>query len=525
MSLLTLGVALAGYVREAALAARFGLSATMDAYFAAIFIPNLVYMVLIAGTLSPVFIPILMQQDGHEDRAQLSETFSVVTNAVLLMLAATIVLGLLTVHIWLPLLFPGFSNITTDIATRLVYIIFPAMIFVAVAGILTAALNGFHKFAVPAAAPVLSSLAVIIAAVWARGNRAIYVVGFATALGFLFQFLFLLPATRRLHIRYRLVLNFRAPAIRKLVSLGAPLLLYLVLANASSFLERNLASQLSAGAVSSITYATRLFAIPANFFAAPVAIVAYPLFVSEAVRENWGDLRNQVSRIIRLVCFLFLPLTLWVVMNSLPLIRVFYERGQFHMSDSVVTARVLMLYGIGILPNAVTVILLRCFYAVQDTLTPLWAEAIDLAFYTATALILTPRFGIAGLAVTRGMTFFLVAGILIFVLWRKRKLLIVDFEFFRFLGRTAIASFAMVAASWMTLHWMQPAFDAAKTPLRLGIICIVMTASAAVFLGAARLLKLDELTHILSTVRELLSGAANVADGHDEIPVIGGGEL
>jgi len=523
VSLLTLGVAFAGYVREAALAARFGLSTTMDAYFAAVFIPTLVYMVLIAGTLSPVLISILIQQEGDEDRAQLAETFSVVTNVVLLLLALTIALGVVTARTWLPLLFSGFDRTTTDTATRLVYIIFPAVIFVALAGILTAALNGFHKFALPAAAPALSSLVVIAAAALARGDRAIYVVGLATALGFLLQFVFLLPATARLGIRYRLVLNFRHPAIGKLIRLGVPLLLYLLVANASSFLERNLASKLSAGAVSSITYATRLFAIPANFFAAPLAIVVYPLFVREAVRDNYGDLRNQISRMIRLVCFLFMPLTLWVVMNALPLIRMFYERGQFHVSDSVVTARVLMLYGVGILPNAVAVILLRCFYAVQDTMTPLWAESIDLAFYVVVALLLTPRFGLAGLAITRGMTFFLVASILIFVLSRKRKLLVVDFDLLRFLGRTAIASLAMAAVSWMSFHLLQSAFDSGKTPLRLGIICAVLAVSAPVFLGVARLLKLDEATHIVSTVWQLVPGlASSVSEADGRLPPLNG---
>src|SRR6266550_975081 len=97
VSALTLVVAFIGYLREATLASRFGLSATMDAYFAAVFVPTLVYMVLIAGTLSPVFIPILIQEDSAEDRARLSETFSVVTTFVLVLLLTTITAGIVTV--------------------------------------------------------------------------------------------------------------------------------------------------------------------------------------------------------------------------------------------------------------------------------------------------------------------------------------------------------------------------------------------------------------------------------------------
>ena len=446
VSLLTLVVAFIGYLREATLASRFGLSATMDAYFAAVFVPTLVYMVLIAGTLSPVFIPILIQEDSAEDRDRLSETFSVVTTFVLFLLLTTISAGIITVHWWLPLLFSGFGAATMNTATRLVYIIFPAVLFVALAGILTAVLNGFHKFGLAASAPALSSVSVIGAALVARGDKAIYIVGYATALGFILQFILLLPGTAILGIRYRFVVDLRHPAVVKLLRLGIPLFLYLVVANASSFLERNLASHLSAGAVSTLTYAMRLFAIPANFLAAPLAIVAYPLFAREAVREESGDLRNQVSRIFRLVCLLFLPLTIWVVLNALPLTRFFYERGQFRLQDSVMTSQALMLYAIGILPNAMAVVLLRCFYAAQDTITPLLAESIDLVFYIIAATALTKHFGISGLALTRGMTFFLVAIILIVVLRNRHGLLTIDLNFIQFFLRTSVPT--VFSARW-----------------------------------------------------------------------------
>jgi len=516
VSVLTVIVAIFGYLREATLAARFGVSVTMDAYFGAIFIPTMLYMVLIAGTLSPVFIPILLQEDANQDRAKLSETFSIVTNFVLLFLAAIVGCAMITAHTWLRLLFPGFSGATDEMTAHLVFMIFPSVVFVAMAGILTAVLNGFGKFALAAFAPALSSATVITATLLARGNRAIYIVGIATAVGFVLQLLLLIPATAALGIRYRLTLRFRNSAIRRLLRLGAPLFLYLVVANGALFLERNLASQLSAGAVSTLTYAMRLFAVPANFLAAPLAIVSYPQFAREALRDNHGDLRNQVSRMFRMVLFLFLPVTIFTILNAEPLTRLLYERGQFRLADSVVTSRVLMLYGIGILPNALAVILLRCFYAVQDTITPLLAETVDLVFYAIVATTLTRHFGIEGLAIARGLSFFVVTAILMRVLSKKRGLLAIDSHLFGFFLRTALASLAMIVVSWMSLHFLQPAFDSGKMPLRLGVVSAVLVTSGAAFLGVARLLKLREATHIMNAALDLLSrprsGAAGTAN-------------
>jgi putative peptidoglycan lipid II flippase len=250
----------------------------------------------------------------------------------------------------------------------------------------------------------------------------------------------------------------------------------------------------------------RLFTIPANFLAAPLAIVAYPLFAREAVREKSGDLRNQVSRIFRLVCLLFLPLTIWVVLNALPLTRFFYERGQFRLQDSVMTSQALMLYAIGILPNAMAVVLLRCFYAAQDTITPLLAESIDLVFYIIAATVLTKHFGISGLALTRGMTFFLVAIILIVVLRNRHGLLTIDLNFIQFLLRTSVASLAMAVVSWATLHLLQSAFDSGKAPLRMAVMGTILCTSSVTFLGVARLLGLQEAAHIFNTALRLLPG-------------------
>ena len=507
VSALTVAVAIFGYLREATLASRFGLSPTMDAYFAAIFIPTLVYMILVAGTLSPIFIPILVEHIAADNRDQLSETFSILTNFVGLILLATVFLGMITARTWMPLLFSGFSAETTATSLQLAYIIFPAVLFVGMAGVFTALLNGFHKFALAAAAPALSSIAVIVAALVARGPKAVYAVAVATAIGFLLQFVLLVPTVRSLGIRYRPVLKLRDPSIHKLLRLGWPLFLYLAIGNASLFLERHLASQISTGAVSAVNYATRLFAVPANFLAAPLAIVAYPGFADEATRAGYGELKVRLARILRMVILLFLPVTVWTVLNALPVTTLLYQRGHFHAEDSLITSRVLMLYAFGILPYALGVILLRCFYAIQDTITPFVAEAISLSLYSIAAIWLTRRFGIEGLAVTRGATFYLVTLILLVALWLKNDLIALDRYLLRFVLKTVIATIAMGLTSWFTLHALRPAFDAGQTPVHALVVACVFAASGAVFLVGCYVLRIKEAHQLVTTAVDLIPGA------------------
>jgi putative peptidoglycan lipid II flippase len=503
---LMLLVSVIGYLREAALAARFGVSTTMDAYFGAIFIPNILYFVLIAGTVSPVLIPILLQEETGADETRRSESFSVVTTFSLLLLIVIIGLSLPGSHLWLAWLFPGFSHATLETAVHLVYIIFPAVLFLAVAGILTAVLNGCHKFALASFAPAFASASVISAVLFARGERAIYVVGIATAVGFLLQFLVLVPATLSLGIRYRPIFNFRHPAIKKLLRLGIPLFLYLAVASASSVMERNLASRLSAGAVSTLSYALRLFTVPSNFMAAPLAIVAYPGFAREAARVRRGELGAQVAKIFRLVIFLFLPVTIWTVINALVVTRLLYEHGRFLSANSLLTARVLAVYSVGILPNAIAMVLLRCYFAVEDTITPLFAETLALISFVLAAPILSRHFGIGGLVAARASAFFLVTGVLVYVLARRKALLNLDWDFLNFLIRTVVASSGMGVMSWLGLHLLNGPFNSGGTMVRFMVAIMLMAISGATYLFLARLLKLGEARQIWTTVLGILPG-------------------
>ena len=481
----------------------------MDAYFGAILIPYTLYLIVVVGTLSPVFIPILLQEGPNLDKA--SEAFSVVTNFTLVLMATVVTLSMSTAVFWLPWLFPGFSASTSEMLLRLVYIIYPAVIFLTMAGIFTAVLNGFHKFALAAITPAISSIAVIAVAMLARGNGAIYLVGIATTLGFVLQFLVLVPAIAALGIRYRPIFNYRHPAILKVLRLGGPLFLYLVVSNAVSIIERNLASRISTGAVSAMTYAVRLFAVPANFLAAPLAIVSYPFFAREAIKEESGGLRQRLSQTLRFVVTIFLPVTVLLIINALPITRALYERGRFRAEDSLLISRVLMVYGIGVLPNAIAVILIRCFFAIQDTVTPLVAEIADIVFYLGTAPWLVHHFGIEGLAAARAIAFFLVATILIVVLQKQRKLLSVDFHLISLFTRTAIASLCMAVVNWIALQALRRPFDSSRTSKQLVLLCFVVGLSGATFLAVARLLKIREAGVILRTVADLIT--ANYARG------------
>jgi putative peptidoglycan lipid II flippase len=255
-----------------------------------------------------------------------------------------------------------------------------------------------------------------------------------------------------------------------------------------------------------LTYAQRLFSVPANFLAAPLAIVAYPGFAREAARVARGELSSQVSRLFRLIVFLFLPTAVWTIINALFITRLLYEHGRFLPADSFITARVLSIYSLAILPNAIALVLLRCYFAVEDTVTPLCAEILALVSFSVVGPLMSRHFGITGLVSTRTGTFFLVTTLLIYILARKKDLLTFGGGFPVFMVKTAAASVGMGLMSWLGLLLVRGWFDSGNALVRLLIVCILLAFSGAIYLGLARLMKLSEARQIWTAVFDLLPG-------------------
>lgn len=503
VSLITIAVAVLGYVREAAIAARFGVTSTTDAYFAAVFVPYTLNTILIAGTLSPLLIQIIWREGSGETPSDVSETVSVVANFVSALMAAASALGIFTARWWLPLLFPGFDVATQQLAVRLTTLILPAIPFLALAGVCTAVLNGFHRFQLAAAAPALTSIAILVALPFTGSRFGVELLGVATAIGFFLQLVLVVAGLRPLAVRYIALFDFADPRIKQLLRLGAPLVAYLAVANISLLVERNLASQISTGAVSAFNYALRIFAVPANFLAAPIVMVAYPHFAREAARPDSGNLRGEVSRTLRSAAFIFAPLTVWTVMNALPITRLLYEHGHFTFTDSQLIARVLAVYSLGVLPNALTFVFLRCCYALQDTWTPLWAESANLVLYLSAAPFLAHHYGIAGLASARALSFLFVAAIFVVVLTARKGVLRVTWNGIGYFFRLAFASGVVVLILWAMLQRLPVTREGVRFTFHLTVLSLTAVSGLVVFFAAAFLLRLQEAPLFLHSARDL----------------------
>ena len=494
VSVLTTFVTAVGYFRDAVFASKLGASAGMDAYLAALFVPNTLYLVLVAGTMSPIFMTVFSQHENRSHKEALI-VFRVTSTFVGLTLSVLVLVGMFTARFWLLLLFSGFTPDQMRLSLQILYIVFPAIVFLGLAGMVSALLNSLAHFTAPALSPAMYAAATVPVLLLAPRDRLIHWVAVATAAGLAAQLFVQLPTAASLGVHWRPDFNFRHPALRQLMRLALPLLAYLVVANASLVIERNIASKLSTGAISIVNYATRLFTIPGNLLIMPLAVVFYPTFAREAAREGRGNLERELRDALRIAVFLALPVTCWMVVHALPLTRVIFERGQFDFTNSTRTAGMLTLYSLGLLPNAVAVILLRAFYAVQDTVTPLLAEAANLACYAWLAPRLAERYGLVGLGAARAGSFVLVGVILLFAL--RKKLSVLSFTESAFLVKIACGSFALGATTWAASFLLTDVFQQHGFLVRALITVFLGALGISVYIGICYSLGVREVNSVL----------------------------
>ncbi len=407
VAFLTLIASFLGYVRDAAMAARFGASMVTDAYFAAFFVPNTLSLILLSNSVAIIFLPIFVEAFKKDKKNAWQVAYSLF-NISFLLLTAVVLLASITAELWMPILYSGFPESTMQLTITLTQILMPMLIFIGLSTMVTAVLNSFDHFAIPAFAPVLSNIIVIIAIVLSYYWWDIIGVAIAVTLSALAQLLIQFPILKQFGSRYRLSLSFKDPMVVRVFRLAVPLIIYFAIAYASQAVERNIASSLIEGTVSAVSYATNLFRVPIAIFAGSIGTVIYPRLSHEAANEANDQFASSMSRAIGATTMFLLPLSCWLLINSETLVNALFGFGRFSAEDVHLTSVILAGYAIGMTANGITRILQRAFYAIQDTMTPVLVEVVSFVLYTALVILLVKLIGTIGLGIARSVYFILV---------------------------------------------------------------------------------------------------------------------
>lgn len=409
-----------GLLREMIIGARFGTAADLDAYLAAFRIPDLLFQLVAGGALGSAFIPTFAAAWTEDGQQQAWLLFSRVLNLLTLFLVLLCGLAMLFAEpLVAGVIAPGFPVEQQKLTASLMRWMLASTVVFGASGLIMGALNAVQHFMLPAVAPVLYNCAIITGAWLFAPVMGIHGLVIGVAAGAVLHLLVQLPALLRQKVRYRFSFRIGDAQVREVARLMGPRVLGLLFVQLNFLVNTILASGLPDGSLSALNYAWLLMLLPQGIFAQAVATVAFPTFSAQVASGNRAQLLETLSRLLRLVLFLSIPAAFLLYVLDEPFIELLFQRGRFDAASTQAVAYALRFYALGLVAHAVVEIVVRVFYALHDTATPVIAGVATMALNILLSLALIGRLSFGGLALANSIATALEMLVLLILLARK----------------------------------------------------------------------------------------------------------
>ncbi len=415
-----------GLVRESVFAYLFGAGRSTDAFNAAFRIPNLLRDLFAETALSAAFVPVLTEQKQKSKDAE-NLLASNIFNTLLLVVGIISVLGIFLSPYLAGIIAFGFGNIPSKLTltANLTAIIFPFLLFVALAAWAMSFLNTEGEFFIPSLAPaffnIFSIATPIVLYVYFinRGADPIYGMAIGVLVGGLMQLLIQLPRLFKKGFRYKFYLNFKDAEFRKMMVLFIPVAIGLAGSRINVAVSTFLVSLLEERSMTWLNYAFRIMHLPLGLFGIAVGTVALPMFSKFVVENNLTEIRKTLFDSLKLVFFLTVPTSIIIAFLSHPITSIIYEHGRFTPFDTNATAQALILYIIGIPFIAGLRNIAAVFYAYKEAKTPMYASFASIVLNVILNIILMRVIGFLAFPLTTTISAFINILILFWVLPNK----------------------------------------------------------------------------------------------------------
>jgi putative peptidoglycan lipid II flippase len=491
---------LLGVLREVVFAHRFATSDAYAAYVTAFSLIDVIYALVIGGALGSAFIPVFTGYLVRRDDRGAWKMASTVLNLALL--AALLLAGLVFVLApWLIRWFvaPGFDAGQRALVVRLTRVLLLQPILLGIGGLAMAVLNAFRRFLLTSLAPLVYNLCIIAGALFLAPRWGIYgpVAGVLVGAGLYLPLL--LPGLILCGMRYIPSLDWREPGVQEVARLLLPRLLGQALFQINLMAIKALASFRLSQGVATLWYAYRLFGLPLGILGVSLASVAFPTLAALANEGRQDDFRHTLSRLLRVTLFLALPLAALMMALRTSLVAFLFQHGAFTAADTRATAHVFLFFALGLPAACVTEIVLRSFYALHDTRTPVWVGTGIVTANIALGAGLLPLLGAAGLALAFSVTNTAEMGILLLLL-RKRTAGLEEETLLRSAVRGTLAAALAGLAASIALPMLERLLPGASSAELVQLAGAAAT-GAAVYLLVAVLVRSPEPAEAWAVLR------------------------
>ncbi len=396
-----------GFIRDAIIARIFGAGATTDAFFVAFKLPNLLRRIFAEGAFSQAFVPILAEYKNQQGDEATRTFIAYVSGMLTLILAVVTVLGILAAPWVIYITAPGFTDTADKFAltTNLLRITFPYIFLISLASLAGAILNTWNRFSVPAFAPTLLNISMIVFALFVSPycNPPVMALGWAVVAGGILQLVYQLPHLKKIGMLVLPRISFRNSAVWRVIRQMGPAILGVSVSQISLIINTIFASFLISGSVSWMYYADRLMELPSGVLGVALGTILLPSLAKSFSSGNHEEYTKLMDWGLRLCFLLALPCAIALGILAEPLTVSLFQYGNFTAFDAVMTQKALIAYCFGLMGIIIVKVLAPGFYSRGDIKTPVKIAIATLILTQLMNLAFVGPLKHAGLALSIGL--------------------------------------------------------------------------------------------------------------------------
>lgn len=449
-----------GLVRQMVFANKLGVGGELDIYVAAFRIPDLVFNLLILGTLSVAFIPVFVSY-LERDAREAPRIASTIFNLTFLTMTVLGLGGFILAKPLTSLLVPGFTVEAKQLTAELTKILMLSPLLFSLSSVLTSILHSHKKFLLAATAPLLYNLSIIAGVVFLYPDFGLRGIVWAVVAGAGLHFVFQLPQGIRLGLWPFRDLALDHPGVRKIAKLFLPRIFGIELGQISFLIATVLGSSLASGTLAAFYFAYDLETVPLGVFAISFAVAAFPTMAGYFSKQDLAGLKSFLSRTMVQILFLVIPISVLMLLLRAQITRLVLGAGEntkFDFAATSLVAQTLGIFVLSLFAQSLTPLLARAFYAMQNTIIPV-ISGLAAAFLNIALAVLLVRFdGAPVLALAFSAAAILHAAILFGMLHRRLGDLEDEFLLVRLI-KILIASITMAIPTFITMYLVAPLVD------------------------------------------------------------------
>ena len=498
-----------GLAREVVITALIP-TGSRDAFIVAFRLPNMLRDLVGEGASNAAFVPVLSEALEKESSRGFRELTSALMSAMILILGALTVLGILFIPYVLDLTsvlhhVTGRKHVGEhDIAfmISLARWTFPYIFLIGMTVFAMGPLFIMKHYGTPSWSPALLNAALIGTCLAFRDDfpDPAYALVLGIWLGGLAQLLVQYAALRKHAGAWLPNFHLRHPGVRTALWLLVPVLFGQAAGEVNKLADTLFAASLEEGVVSALYYANRLVQLPLSVFGIAISAAILPAISRSAARGDVGDIRGTLMYGLRQCFFLVAPALAALIVLHGPIVALLFQRGHFGAEETARTATALVYYAGGLLCFAWVKIAVAGFYAVKDTKTPVIIASMSMCLNIALNIALIRPMGFRGLALATTLSYS-VNFLLLYLLLGKRFGALWDRPFASGMLRIALAVAGMTAVLLAAAGQVEGCWPHDTLSGRAVSVLIPLAAAGAAYMALCLVLRVPELRGFLSLLK------------------------